>query len=432
MLDFLQIGFCRLRPADSIEAALKQLIAPRKVMEARMHVARECDLPEYLAREEQFDLSVLLEETAARLGFAATRELWLPSAALIAQTGHEAEFLASIPALPQPSVSAPAGWLLVIADPLLVDVEEYRQQGVGVVMGLAEDIDAIWAKRRALLRAPLSGGMSDEQLLTVIEQLAADAAKHGAKEVFIGHPSSSNYEFIAEGRRYSGKICAELYQELLKKFDDEMQMNCLVTAPGGRELSLALTKNNDHPVVYLSWNGSCHIESAISEAAETGAGENQIKNAGHNEQTDAGGDAAAPVMSAEKSAAGRQVLLVDDDERFCGILKRILERRGYAVCVQNDGDAALAFIDSAPTPPHLIICDIHMPRSDGTVLLRTLRGRGISIPVMMLTSDENSVTEAEMVQLGADAYLRKQEDLRVLLAWCNNLSGRISDVHVCG
>jgi len=140
-----------------------------------MHVARECDLPEYLAREEQFDLSVLLEETAARLGFAATRELWLPSAALIAQTGHEAEFLASIPALPQPSVSAPAGWLLVIADPLLVDVEEYRQQGVGVVMGLAEDIDAIWAKRRALLRAPLSGGMSDEQLLTVIEQLAAPA-----------------------------------------------------------------------------------------------------------------------------------------------------------------------------------------------------------------------------------------------------------------
>ena len=118
----------------------------------------------------------------------------------------------------------------------------------------------------------------------------------------------------------------------------------------------------------------------------------------------------------------RRVFLVDDDSRFCAILGQILEQRGYEVTSCHDGDKALSLIRSGAGDPDLIICDIHMPRTDGVVFLKQLRQMGKYIPLLMVTSDEDVALEAELVELGADAYVRKQEDLKVLLAWCRNLS----------
>ncbi|MCB0325657.1 MAG: response regulator, partial [Bdellovibrionales bacterium] len=70
--------------------------------------------------------------------------------------------------------------------------------------------------------------------------------------------------------------------------------------------------------------------------------------------------------------------------------------------------------------------DVHMPEMDGGAFLEAVRRRVRGIPILMLTSDEDEQLEAELVAAGADAFVRKHDDVRVLLAWCSNLAARRS------
>jgi DNA-binding NarL/FixJ family response regulator len=74
--------------------------------------------------------------------------------------------------------------------------------------------------------------------------------------------------------------------------------------------------------------------------------------------------------------------------------------------------------------PQLIICDIHMPGMDGLTFLEKLYSRHKVAPVLVLTSDEDRTLEARLALLGVEAFVRKNEDPRVLLAWCKNLLKR--------
>ena len=61
---------------------------------------------------------------------------------------------------------------------------------------------------------------------------------------------------------------------------------------------------------------------------------------------------------------------------------------------------------------------------DGGSFLARVRKRFSDLPIVMLTSDEDDLLEIELVELGADAFVRKCDDVRVLVAWCSNLSSR--------
>jgi CheY-like chemotaxis protein len=431
MFDLLQIACHRFRKARTLESALKQLVAAKLVNEAKTKEMRPCDLLVHLAQVGKFDLSLLLEEVAGRLGLPSTRELWLPSAALIAETGHNADFLQTVPALPQPSVTAPAGWALVVANPELISISEYEAIGVDVLLGLAQDIEAIWQKRRQLLNDNVGSEVTEERVFAVIEQLAVDAAQFGAREVFIGHPDSSRYEFLAGEKRYAGSISSELYRTVLDLFVNEHNLRHPVVSPRITDLNLALTKNFSHPVVYLSWN---RVED------QDGNSEQQQDRHESTKEDEAGccsgqacvHEVVGQVNGGEGSnpipGGAQRVLLVDDDPRFCSILKHILERKGYEVSQCGDGENALLLLNNGNAKPNVIICDIHMPRADGAMFLRQLRYMGSKLPVLMVTSDEDRLLEMELVELGADAYVRKQEDIGVLLAWCKNLSSRKKNV----
>ncbi|HEX3908014.1 MAG TPA: response regulator transcription factor [Mycobacteriales bacterium] len=108
-----------------------------------------------------------------------------------------------------------------------------------------------------------------------------------------------------------------------------------------------------------------------------------------------------------------QVLVAEDDPKQAELVRRYLEREGYAVTVVHDGAAAIAA--ARLDRPDLLVLDVMMPNVDGLEVCRELGGED-GIPIVMLTarSTENDLLLG--LYLGADDYLTKPFSPRELVA----------------
>lgn len=107
--------------------------------------------------------------------------------------------------------------------------------------------------------------------------------------------------------------------------------------------------------------------------------------------------------------------MVDDDEGSCGILRRRLERLGCAVTAAPDGMTAIAMMKEARFD--LVMLDTMMPGVSGCESLRRIKADPAlqDIPVIMISSIDDSVSVTRCIELGAEDYLTKPFD-PVLLA----------------
>jgi two-component system, response regulator len=118
------------------------------------------------------------------------------------------------------------------------------------------------------------------------------------------------------------------------------------------------------------------------------------------------------------------VLLVDDNPDDVALMQRVFARAGVLgpdeVVVARDGVQALDFMlstgEHAGRDPHfmprVIFLDLKMPRVDGLEVLRRLRAeeRTKLVPVVILTSSDESRDVMQSYRLGANSYIRKPED----------------------
>lgn len=105
-----------------------------------------------------------------------------------------------------------------------------------------------------------------------------------------------------------------------------------------------------------------------------------------------------------------QILLVDDDRTTRTIGRGLLASSGYRVTEAAEGAAALDLLRDSHYS--LIVLDLEMPGMDGRDTLRSIRS-GIhtaAIPVVVLTGNDDPETEIELMDLGADDYIRKPID----------------------
>ena len=109
-----------------------------------------------------------------------------------------------------------------------------------------------------------------------------------------------------------------------------------------------------------------------------------------------------------------RILVVDDDRRLCGIIKRGLMEEAYAVDTAYDGEEGeyLAEVNSYD----LIILDIMMPKKDGIEVCRTLRDKSINVPILMLTAKDTVEDRVKGLDTGADDYMVKPFAFNELLA----------------
>jgi len=109
-----------------------------------------------------------------------------------------------------------------------------------------------------------------------------------------------------------------------------------------------------------------------------------------------------------------KVLLVEDDPMIGENIQIALESEGFSVDWVNDGAAAEAILGKQPYEAMLL--DLGLPKKDGIDVLRGLRGRGDTMPVLVITARDTVAQRVQGLNSGADDYLIKPFDLEELIA----------------
>ncbi len=109
-----------------------------------------------------------------------------------------------------------------------------------------------------------------------------------------------------------------------------------------------------------------------------------------------------------------RVLVVEDQKKMAGFLKRGLQEAGYTVEVAESGSAAEAIV--ADNHFDLVILDVMLPGQNGFDTARHLRADGFTEPIMMLTAVGSTKDKVNGLDAGADDYLTKPFEFVELLA----------------
>ncbi len=129
-------------------------------------------------------------------------------------------------------------------------------------------------------------------------------------------------------------------------------------------------------------------------------------------------------MSNESAAKPYRVLLVEDDVELARLTADYLALRGIEVLVEHHGDRAIARLNAER--PDMLVLDVMLPGKDGFDICRDLRQAGNDIPILMLTARDEDIDQVLGLELGADDYLTKPVQPRVLLAHVNAILRRLA------
>jgi signal transduction histidine kinase/ligand-binding sensor domain-containing protein/AraC-like DNA-binding protein len=133
-----------------------------------------------------------------------------------------------------------------------------------------------------------------------------------------------------------------------------------------------------------------------------------IRNSENNDETEVNADTA-------ELTNRRTVLIVDDNIAISQFIKEVLSDK-YRCIIAANGRAGLAVCGSLT--PDIIIADIMMPVMDGMEMCRRIKANPqlASIPIILLTAKDDTTTEAESINIGADIFMSKPFEPQMLLA----------------
>jgi two-component system alkaline phosphatase synthesis response regulator PhoP len=110
----------------------------------------------------------------------------------------------------------------------------------------------------------------------------------------------------------------------------------------------------------------------------------------------------------------KTVLVVEDDESLAFGLEENLKSAGYEVLKARDGVKGLSV--GMERHPDLIILDLMLPGMSGYEVCRNLRGKGVRVPIIMLTARQDEFDKILGFDVGADDYVTKPFSIKELLA----------------
>jgi two-component system, OmpR family, response regulator CpxR len=122
------------------------------------------------------------------------------------------------------------------------------------------------------------------------------------------------------------------------------------------------------------------------------------------------------------TASQNSVLLIDDDEELCDLLRKFLNNDGFNTQVVNDG--ALGLEQALAGEHTVVVLDVMLPTMNGFDVLRELRQRS-QVPVIMLTARGEDVDRIVGLEMGADDYQAKPFNPRELAARIRAIQRRL-------
>src|SRR6478609_12033562 len=109
-----------------------------------------------------------------------------------------------------------------------------------------------------------------------------------------------------------------------------------------------------------------------------------------------------------------RILVVEDEKKIAHFIRKALREAGFVVDVSHHGDEAFELANS--TPFDAIVLDVMLPGRDGLSIVRQLRERRNSVPVLLLTARGEVNERVEGLNLGADDYMAKPFSTSELIA----------------
>ena len=119
-----------------------------------------------------------------------------------------------------------------------------------------------------------------------------------------------------------------------------------------------------------------------------------------------------------------KILVIEDDKTVGEYVRRGLEEAGYQTELVGDGEEGLRRASSKNAHYDLIVLDLRLPKLSGIEVLRTLRDRGIGLPVLVLTAQDAVDFKVQALRMGADDYVTKPFAFEELLARVEALGRR--------
>lgn len=108
-----------------------------------------------------------------------------------------------------------------------------------------------------------------------------------------------------------------------------------------------------------------------------------------------------------------KVLIAEDDENMCKILKLYLQKEGYSVDVVFNGRDAISYLETKKAD--LLLLDWMLPHKNGIEVCQELKLLNVPIKIIMITAKTTTDHEILGLTVGADDYIRKPFDMNVLL-----------------
>lgn len=108
-----------------------------------------------------------------------------------------------------------------------------------------------------------------------------------------------------------------------------------------------------------------------------------------------------------------KILIVDDDQNICELLRLYIEKEGFSTAIANDGKKAVEMFDLEK--PDLIMLDIMLPELDGWQVCREIRKKS-QCPIIMLTAKGEVFDKVLGLELGADDYVVKPFEAKEVVA----------------
>ena len=120
----------------------------------------------------------------------------------------------------------------------------------------------------------------------------------------------------------------------------------------------------------------------------------------------------------------KKILVVDDDENICELLRLYLEKDGFETRLAFDGESAVKIAETYA--PDLILLDIMLPKLDGWQVCREIRKKK-DTPIIMLTAKGETFDRILGLELGADDYVTKPFDTKEVIARVKAVLRRTTD-----
>lgn len=118
-----------------------------------------------------------------------------------------------------------------------------------------------------------------------------------------------------------------------------------------------------------------------------------------------------------------KILIVEDEKRMSNLIKDFLIKEDFDILQAFDGNQALDLFFQNPNID-LILLDVMLPKRDGWSVLRDVKNDTPNIPIIMLTARSQDSDEIFGFDLGADDYITKPFNMKILIARINALLNR--------